>query len=132
MLEVSELKDEWTRLCPAEWQQRPFALGADLYQFDKPTGEPDCYERGVAKIRQVLHKCASEQPSDEEMLALFDKVRQIGEPVAFYKGLVLVKVPEFSEGHDPTVKEFFEGSFDPSTLSYKAVLMTYPFFEVTQ
>ncbi len=125
ILQVYPQDDLWNELAPEAWKNLPRAEASDFFQWNDNNGD-----RHVAKIVPCIKKCDGEVPTKEEAQELIDKVKTLGEPVAFLAKLSSLHIPSFPEDKDPTVKEFFEGTFDPSTLSVKTVLVIYPAIEV--
>lgn len=124
ILAVFPQDDLWNELAPESWKSKPKAYVGEVYQWNDENNE-----RHIAFIIPCIKECAGEFPTKEEAQELIDQVKAKGEPVAFLTTLASLHVPMFPEDKDPTVKEFLEGAFDPSTLSVKTVLVIYPAIE---
>lgn len=126
ILQVTPQPELFNELAPKSWQGLPKAE-AQMYCWEDEAGV-----QRFAIVKPCMLTCAGEIPTKEEAQKIIDLIAALGHPVAFLAELSSMSIPSFPQDQDPTVKEFFEGSFDPTTLSVKTILVAYPAIEETK
>lgn len=115
------LYDDFVRLWPKEWQDKPKATQA-VYAIRHADGTDEYFP-----THYFGRRCAGAVPTEDEIVALRDEMVAHGEiPVAYLMQLCYVVVPDWPEGEDPTMGEFFIGDYDKTNMKQVAMLVSYP------
>jgi hypothetical protein len=124
-IDLIDLNEAFDRLAPEEWKNLPMAFTTTV--MDPPT---DTQPRRVYETRACVKKCAGPVPSDSEIEAFVEHIKNTHKPTHWLYHLGYLQLVNFPEDHDPTVKDFFDGNYDPSKASLVAALLSYPLVEI--